>query len=145
MNRTDILTHLRAIHKCYEVCLSQVRQAYGLTQFEVDVLAFLRNNPSYNTANHIVEYRLLPKANVSKAIDTLLRRGYLTAERDTADRRRVLLFLTEAAVAATDEILRAQDSFYQLLMADFSPEEQTFYQTLLTRITENALTGAERN
>ena len=144
MTRSDILTHIRAIHKCYEVCLSQPRQLYGLTQFEVDVLAFLRNNPEYNTANHIVEYRLLPKANVSKAIDTLLQRGYLSAERDPADRRRVLLTLTPASRQATDAILQAQHRFYQQLMADFSLEEQSLYQTLLTRITQNALQGAER-
>jgi len=144
MNRTDMLTHLRAIHKSYEICLSPPRQAYGLTQFEVDVLAFLRNNPEYNTANHIVEYRLLPKANVSKAIDALLQRGYLTAERDPADRRRVLLALTPASHQATDAILQAQSSFYQQLMSDFSPQEKDLYQTMLTRITHNALTDTER-
>ncbi len=145
MNRTDILTHIRGIHKCYEVCLSDVRQAYELTQFEVDVLAFLRNNPDYNTANHIVEYRLLPKANVSKAIDSLLQRGYLTAKRDTVDRRRVLLALTADSQPATDAILQAQDHFYQLLMTDFTPEDEIFYQTMLTRITHNARNSTERN
>ncbi len=145
MTRSDILTHVRAIHKCYESCLHPVRQTYDLTQFEMDVLAFLRNNPDFNTANHIVEYRLLPKANVSKAIDALLKRGFLTAERDPADRRRVLLALTPSSCDATDAILEAQQHFYQLLMRDFSPEDQTLYQTMLTHITQNALAGAERN
>lgn len=144
MTRSDMLTHIRAIHKCYEACMHEVCQSYGLTQFEVDVLAFLHNNPEYNTANHIVEYRLLPKANVSKAIDALLQRGYLTAERDPADRRRVLLALTPASRQATDAILQAQRYFYQQLMVDFSPEEQNLYQTMLTRITQNALQGTER-
>jgi len=144
MTRTDILTHIRAIHKCYETSLREVRHDYELTQFEVDVLAFLRNNQEYNTANHIVEYRLLPKANVSKAIDTLLQRGFLTAQRDTIDRRRVLLSLTAASREATDAILQAQSSFYQQLMSDFSPQEKDLYQTMLTRITHNALTDTER-
>ena len=138
MNQTDILTHMRAIRRFYEVCMAEVRQTYGLTQFEVDVLAFLRNNPGFNTANHIVEYRMLPKANVSKAIDTLLQRGFLTAQRDSADRRRVLLSLTEAAGPATDDILAAQEHFYQQLTADFSPEEDQQYQSLLCRLTQNA-------
>lgn len=145
MNRSDILTHLRAVRKLYETCLDDVCRRHGLTQFEVDVLAFLRCNPSYNTANHIVEYRLLPKANVSKAIDTLLRRGYITAQRDPADRRRVLLALTEAALPVCDDILAAQDSFYHELMSDFTPEEESLYQSLLTRITDNAIHRTERS
>lgn len=145
MTRTDMLTHIRAIRKIYESCLDDVRQRYGLTQFEVDVLAFLRNNPFFNTANHIVEYRLLPKANVSKAIDTLLQRGLITTQRDPVDRRRVLLSLTETAIPVTDRILEAQDLFYQKMMSDFTPEEEALYQTFLTRITNNAMAMAERN
>ena len=145
MNRSDILTHIRAVNKCYESYLIEVRQAYELTQFEADVLAFLDNNPHLNTANHIVEYRLLPKANVSKAIDSLLKRGYLTAERDTVDRRRVLLTLTTTSQPAVNAILQAQNRFYQQLMSTFSAEEQSFWQTMLTRITQNALTDTERS
>ena len=145
MNRQDTLTHLRAIRKFYEASLASVQQTHDLTLFEADILAFLYCNSQLNTANHIVEYRMLPKANVSKAIDSLLRRGWLTAARDEADRRRVLLSLTQEAIPVTQEVLAAQEQFYSQLQTGFTPEETNYYETVMQRITTNARNGLERS
>ena len=69
------------------------RQAeeWGLSRAEVDVLLFLQNNPGCNTAREVVELRGMAKSGVSKAVDALVRRGYLAAAPDGRDRRVVRL------------------------------------------------------
>lgn len=128
----------RAIIRLYEQTLSDARTKYGLTQYEADVLAFLNNNPGMDTASHIVEYRMLPKANVSQAVDLLMKKGLLSAQRDETDRRRVHLSPTPASAPVIADIIAAQHTFGELLFADFTETERRQFEAFNRRISENA-------
>lgn len=136
--KTEIPARYRAVIRLYGHTLSEVRTKYNITQYEVDVLAFLNNNPGMDTASHIVEYRMLPKANVSQAVDLLMKKGLLSAQRDEADRRRVHLSPTPAASSIIAEIIAAQHTFGELLFADFSEAERRQFEAFNRRISENA-------
>lgn len=138
MKNTEMLVSCRAIARLYEQILSDIRAKYGLTQYETDVLAFLSNNPGMDTASHIVEYRMLPKANVSQAVDLLIKKGLLVSRRDEIDRRRVHLSPTSASRAVIADIIAAQHTFGELLFADFSETERVQFEAFNRRISENA-------
>lgn len=145
MTAQKILTGMRRIRKMYESCMTSVLQRHDLTAFEADILGFLSNNPDMDTANHIVEYRMLPKANVSKAVDRLKKRGLITLHRDNTDRRRIHLALTEAATPIAENILDAQARFGSRLTKGFTPEEKRLFADFLCRINNNASDKTEEN
>ena len=89
MQSADLLRCIRCISKAYDGVLKRICSERGLSLLEVKVISFLHNNPEMNAAGDIAEYRLLSKGNVSRAVDSLIRQGYLRRVPDTADRRRV--------------------------------------------------------
>jgi len=137
MHTSDFVPYLLQTRNLYRRCLAPVLEAYGLSQLEADVLGFLANNPALDTANQIVEYRMLPKANVSNAVESLRQRGYLQTQRDAQDRRRIHLTLTEAAQPAAGQIQQAQRAFYQRIYAGFTEEERRLTLQFGKRMYDN--------
>lgn len=79
-------------------------EQHEMTRAEIDVIAFLTANPEMNTAHKIVEYRMIAKSHVSKAVESLLLRGLLTREKEPNDRRCMHLILTESCTGIVREI-----------------------------------------
>src|SRR5699024_10933442 len=75
------------IIKKYNSLFEDLLKEYQMTQVEIDVLAFLANNPEYNHAQDIVNVRGISKGHVSLAIEKLVKRGYLTRNPDPQNRR----------------------------------------------------------
>ena len=142
-SNAEILAEMRCIFKLYEKEGLLLREKYDLTQQEMDVATFLANNPALDTATDIVEYRMLPKANVSQAVEQLIRRGYLTRTPDTHDRRRVHLALTAAAAPLVEDVCRSRVQVAEKLFADFTPEERASLDDMLRRIAQNARTALQ--
>lgn len=143
MNTQTILTAMRRIRKMYECQMAPVLHTFDLTTFEGDIIGFLSNNPDMDTANHIVEYRMLPKANISRAVDGLHQRGWIDLKRDEVDRRKIHLSLTKSAQPAAQAILKTQRAFANHLTVNFTPEERDQLADLLHRIHENAINTME--
>lgn len=143
MNTQTLLTAMHCVRKMYQCQMAPVLQSYNLTTFEGDVIGFLSNNPDMDTANHIVEYRMLPKANISRAVDGLHQRGWIDLKRDKVDRRKIHMRLTESAQPAAQAILKVQRTFASHLTGNFTPEERDQLSDLLHRIYENAINTME--
>lgn len=142
-SRTELLFGIRRIVKFYESLLKPICLSYGLSHMEAEILAFLHNNPGRDTASDIVELRMFKKGNVSQAADSLIERGFLARERDPADRRKSHLHLTEEAGGILEEIETARLVFQTQLFSGFSEDEYLLFQSLNSRIFENALAGLE--
>ena len=111
---------------------------FCLTRMEIDILAFLANNPEKNTAHDIVEYRMIAKSHVSKAVDTLLERGYIHRRKDNSDRRCMKLILTEQAEELISVILTTQQEFSRQLTEGFTEDELLFFSKIIIRFADNA-------
>lgn len=121
-----------------EQCIAPVCKEYHITATEMTVLLFLHNNPDKNTAKDIIEYSRRAKANISKAVEHLMRRDLLVRIRDVQDRRVVHLCLTETAERIMPDLHAANERFLRGIFADFSPEELQRYNMYNQRIAENA-------
>lgn len=121
----------------YEQCISTACERHGLIRTEMDVLLFLHNNPGFDTATDIVKLRHLSKSHVSKSIQSLKERGYLTASYEGNNRRTVHLKLCGASREAVDSGLQAQEQFASILLEHFTEEEKAQLQTYISRITDN--------
>lgn len=138
------MAQLRRIFKLYEVMTGELCVKYGFTRTETDVLSFLANNPGLDTARDIVEYRYIPKANVSQAVEQLIRKGMLTRRQDTRDRRHIHLALTEKAADPAAELGRVRARYEEILYRNFTQEERALYQALSERMLANVQNELER-
>jgi DNA-binding MarR family transcriptional regulator len=125
--------------KLQEKYLESVRYEFNLSRIEIIILTFLYNNPSYDSARDIVEFRMLQRGNVSAAVDTLEKKGYLIRYTDPDDKRIVHLKLTEQ----TDDIVRAieekQEALVSCIFAGFSEDEKKNFAAYNTRLYQNVM------
>ncbi len=107
-NRRNLLHDMFVIKKVHDMLLGEIGEKYGLTKIETCALAFLASNQSMDTARDISEYLMITKSHVSKAVESLSRKGYISGDKCFTDRRQVHLRLTPEAQAIADEINRRQ-------------------------------------
>ena len=120
-------------------------ERWDLSMREVHVLLFLANNPDLDTARDVVVYRGLSKSQVSQAVDTLCRRGFVTRQADAADRRVVHLSITDRGTPPAQEAQRQQALCGQRLLSGLAPQERREFLRLLEKVLDNAAPLMERS
>ena len=134
---TRLLLFSKQFERFYERQFSPLLRRWDLTMREVHVLLFLANNPGYDTARDVAEYRGLAKSQVSQAVDLLSARGVLRRAPDASDRRVVHLAVTEPGVPLAREAQAIQAACGRRLLANFSPEDEAQFRRLLETVLEN--------
>lgn len=136
---SNVFDMTKCLMKLQEKYLESVRYEFNLSRIEIIILTFLYNNPSYDSARDIVEFRMLQRGNVSAAVDTLEKKGYLIRYTDPDDKRIVHLKLTEQ----TDDIVRAieekQEALVSCIFAGFSEDEKKNFAAYNTRLYQNVM------
>ena len=121
----------------YEKAFYPTSEELQLTQGEIDILLFLSNNKPLDTAKDIVRYRFISKSMVSKSVDLLTKKGYLSYKTDLTDKRSIHLTL-EPAVNPIVEVLQAvQREFLSVLLKDISEEEYEITKKVLNKFDNN--------
>lgn len=143
-NEMELFEKMYNVTKLYDLLCQQVCGEYHITRTELDVLAFLKNHPGRDTARDIVEIRMLPKANVSQAVESLIQKNYLTRRMDEQDRRRIHLSITEQAAGTVQAIRDMQSKYLGIRFQGFSEIEKSQYEEMILRIYENAKNEIER-
>lgn len=139
MQSRFIKNHLLG-NSIYEECINAACARHQLMKTEMDILLFLHNNPGCDTATDIVRLRHLSKSHVSKSIQSLKERGFLTTFYEGSNRRTIHLKLCVNADDAVADGLKAQNRFAEVLLADFTVEEKEQFLKYLCRITDNLQT-----
>lgn len=137
MDRQEYVLGVRGMIRLYEQILEERCSEFGLSILELNILNFLFFNSDKNTASDIVEYRMLPKANVSKGIDGLVRKGYVRREENKSDRRVINLYMLPAAEAISQAIQCARDEYFEKLFSGFTSDEQQEYFRLGEMVNSN--------
>lgn len=107
----------------YNRRIEETAHRLGLAKPEADVLLFLANNPQYNTARDVVQYRGFSKTYVSRSVESLVRQGLLTTVQSAADRRVQYLHLTERAALPVNLLRQTQKEFFHFLTEDLTDQE----------------------
>lgn len=134
-----IIDFIASFNELYEMQMSPVSSAFGLTSMELSILLFLANNPEYDTATDIVKKRHLTKSHVSISLRDLEERGFIKKEHKNGDNRIVHLTLLPAADKIIREGQRAQKEFLAVLTDHFSADEHSELQIYIERINQNVL------
>ena len=142
---TEFLINMRKIIKLHEGMLKELGEVYEISLMEATIISFLHNNPGKDTAGDIVELRMLQKSNVSQAVELLYKKGFLTRQQDSEDRRRIHLFLTEKAKPVTDSMDKIWKRFEEKAFAGISEEEKKQFIKINEQIKENICSITERS
>ena len=127
----------RQCAQIYAQRMGRAAESCGLTRPEADVLIFLANNPTYQTARDVALYRGFSKAYVSRAVDALQKRRLLQVEPSPTDRRFQTLCLTEAAAEPVAVLRRAQETFAAQLTRDIPSADSAVALGVMERMMDN--------
>ncbi len=141
---TDMLINGQLIKRLYEKQFEQTREQYHISQFELDILAFLANNPGFDTASDIVEIRMIAKSYVSTSVESLIKKGLIIRVPDKNDRRIIHLYLTENTAPILAYIRIGQDQFLNMLTAEMTSDEIKIFKELLAKIFNNVNRALEK-
>ena len=127
------------LKKVYEKRFESLIEELQLSQNEIDVLLFLRNNAPLNTARDIARYRAMSKSMISKSVDSLYRKGYLSYETDEIDKRCIHLKIELVASPIVEKLYEAQKEFFTHLTCDITEEEYNTMETALNKMYQNII------
>lgn len=125
------------IMKKYNGMFKSLIQKYDISQVEIDILAFLHNNPEYKHAQDIVKIRAINKGHASIAIEKLVEKGLLQRIPDPQCRRCNLLILTEAANQIIKEIRIIQKQYEKNTYQNISKEDREIFDKTLYQMYIN--------
>lgn len=140
MDNTDLMTFWNFISefdKAYEIHRKKVMQRYDMSAIEVDVLLFIANNPSLNTASDIVRFRKIAKSHVSLAVKSLLGKGYLEKYADGHNRKLIRLSPSASAKEMIAFGQAEQRAFGAALEQGISAEEHEHFRQYMSLLTRN--------
>jgi len=112
----------------------------GMGLKELGTLAFLRDHDQA-TQQGLIEALCIDANNCVLLLNELESLGYLERRRDPQDRRRHLVKITDAGLAALEGAERAQGSVEDDLLAALTSEERNTLQQLLSRALEGQRSG----
>ena len=136
---TKILYSIKNINDLYYNLSVKVAAECGITKPEADVLAFLNNNPTCDTAKDIVKLKGFSKAYVSKAVEPLLEKGLLKINIDKNDRRCQHLKLTEKSKPLVIKLQKMQIEFINKITDGIPKEDIEKYLEVMVGFVNNAL------
>ena len=125
------------LKKVYEKMFYQLTEELQLTQNEIDVFLFLYNNSPLDTARDIARYRAMSKSMISKSVDSLYRKGYLSYEIDEIDKRCIHLKIEPVAIPIVGKLHEVQKEFLGILTYNITEEEYKVMETVLNKIYQN--------
>ena len=124
------------VRRSVRAALREAVREEGLTQNEIEVLLFLERG-KFDTARDISRVRGMPRSLVSKAVDQLVRRGYVHTQQDQMDRRVVRLKLQPTAQAIVERLLQARKDYFARLCQGVTQEEATVFYAMVEKMVKN--------
>ena len=142
MELSNFFDAMNRAKKEYNRCLEPICRQYQLTQNELTVVLFLRNNPGLDRAADIVSCRGIAKSHVSLAVSNLEAREMLARCFAPADRRACHLALTEKGMEIAEAGAERQRQFFEALYAGITPEERELMRSVTQKIMDNVASFA---
>lgn len=129
----DVLVELRRIIRATQLNAKELARKAGLTSSQLVLLRELKANSGL-TPRQVAKSMNLSQASVTTLLDRLQARGLIARSRNPADRRSILLRLTEQG---EKQLQRAPESLHDTFLKDFQKLqawEQTAILAALQRV-----------
>ena len=124
------------LNKSAQIYLGKALKAYNISAAEASVLLTLYNKDGV-TQDDLATHLYLDKSAITRLIQSLLSKDYITRKKDEHDLRCNRIYITEHALAIQKTIHEALDSWNHILMNGFTYAEQEKIYALLECMVEN--------
>ena len=81
----------------------------------------------------------MSKSMISKSVDSLYRKGYLSYEIDEIDKRCIHLKIEPVAILIVEKLYEAQKEFFNILTSNITDEEYKAMETVLNKMHQNII------
>ncbi|MBQ9930802.1 MAG: MarR family transcriptional regulator [Firmicutes bacterium] len=133
----NLFTFAGKMRKLHNKHFTEIIREYDLSLGEIDVLSFLANNLPHDLSKVIAEELSVSKSLVSKAADSLAKRGFISFVHDPDDRRLVHLKIEEAAAPIVEKLKEQRKVLFQKLCKGLTPEEMETQKQIIKKIMAN--------
>ena len=128
----------------FHLVYAQYGEMYHLTETEMEIILFLRDDSVYNTARDICKMRRIAKSNVSNGIRMLERKGYIRIQIDEINKKIHRLFLTEKSRSIADVLQQAYDDCMEKVLEGTTSEERDAARTFFRKCDRNVQKEIDR-
>jgi len=135
MAQQVIVNLMRTTRMVEEVWWAHIRRAEGLSVSQYNVLRILRGaRPNKLKISEVADRMITRDPDVTRLLDRMVKQGTVVRERDTKDRRVVLVSITDAGLAVLDRLGDATDKHVHAAMAGLTPGQLRELDTLLNEV-----------
>lgn len=124
------------LNKSAQLYLGKALKPYDISAAEASVLLALYDKDGI-TQDDLATHLYLDKSAITRLIQSLLSKDYITRKKDEHDLRCNRIYITKHALAIKNPIHEALDHWNHLLMNGFTYAEQEKIYTLLECMVEN--------
>ena len=135
-NINKVFFYFKKIKDSCDDEIESIAKNLKLTKPEVDILIFLVNNKE-NRGCDICDFRGFSKSYVSKAVNKLLKRGYITIKQDEKDKRYQHIIINTKAKKTIKIINNNQKEIINRMFKGISEEELNNFKLVINKISQN--------
>lgn len=136
-NELELLITGRQFGKMCEREYETIRKKYDLRKVDLDILYFLECTKEIRTARDIAEIKKVSKAHISSAVENLAEKKMLETKEDRADRRRVLLELTDVGREVVAEVAVVRKRMAEIVYRGVTEQEKEVIQQVAKKMIQN--------
>ncbi len=130
-----LINLMRTSRAVEESWLQYLKRTEGLSLSQYNILRILRGaRPSAIKISEVGERMIYRDPDVTRLVDRLVGEGLVRRERDTEDRRVVLVEITEAGMALLARLDDAVDRYTRAVMAGLAPQQLRTLDVLLNEV-----------
>ena len=126
----------RKLRKLFKKIDDESRRLYDLKQIDLEILFYLRYNPSASLGD-ISRSEGLNKAQVSISVNDLKTKGYIDITESEKDKRYLIYRLTDKAEELCEMINASHFIKCEACFSGFTEEEKDAFRILAKRISKN--------
>ncbi len=145
MKKDELLDYIHNIFLVKQCVDESVGRANGLTPLDVHMLTFLKIHSDEPTAAGIEHKHRIKKNTISVHVESLVQQGYLLREYKAADRRKVILSLTDKGENIVRQCFDECEATSRKLREGLTEEDVAAIYRCFGVINDNALKILERS
>ena len=132
-----IMRNLGEIWRCGNLYRAEEYEAFGIGSYQDSYLIDICNHPGV-TQEQLSRLMYVHKSNVARQVSSLEEKGFVERRPDPSDRRNLLLYPTEKALAVVGRLREAHRRWNEHVLAGFSEAECAAFTAYLERAAANA-------
>ena len=111
------------LYKDHDQYVDNLLADYNLNHSEGNLLVYLYKDGDGISQNQLKENLAVDKATVSRAINSLIKKGYLKKEKSPEDGRVNLIYLSQKAYAVKEEINQIYQQWFKIFLDEIEENE----------------------